>query len=72
MRPQGLTTAKTVAKVSVVNDTGGGKKSVARRPTGLDYSSSGASGSLYLQDHAELVVHRIDLVGDPLAALVAE
>jgi hypothetical protein len=30
MRPQGLTTAKTVAKVSVVGDTAG-KKSVARR-----------------------------------------
>jgi hypothetical protein len=38
MRPQGLTTAKTVAKVSVVSDTAG-KKSVARRSTGLDYSS---------------------------------
>jgi hypothetical protein len=31
--------AKTVAKVSVVTDTAGGKKSVARRSTGLDYSS---------------------------------
>jgi hypothetical protein len=39
MRPQDLTTAKTVAKVSVVSNTAGGKKSVARRSTGLDYSS---------------------------------
>jgi hypothetical protein len=39
MRPQDLTTAKTVAKISVVSNTAGGKKSVARRSTGLDYSS---------------------------------
>jgi hypothetical protein len=31
--------AKTAAKVSLVSDTAGGKKSVARRSTGLDYSS---------------------------------
>jgi hypothetical protein len=31
--------AKTTAKVSLVSDTAGGKKSVARRSTGLDYSS---------------------------------
>jgi hypothetical protein len=36
---QDLTTAKTVAKISVVSNTAGGKKSVARRSTGLDYSS---------------------------------
>jgi hypothetical protein len=30
MRPQDLTTAKTVAKISVVSNTAGGKKSVAR------------------------------------------
>ena len=30
--------AKMAAKVSVVSDTTGGKKSVARRSTGLDYS----------------------------------
>ena len=40
MRPQDLTTAKTVAKISMVSNTAGGKKSVARRSTGLDYSSS--------------------------------
>jgi hypothetical protein len=28
MRPQDLTTAKTVAKISVVSNTAGGKKSV--------------------------------------------
>jgi len=39
MRPQDLATAKTVAKISVVSNTAGGKKSVARRSTGLDYSS---------------------------------
>jgi hypothetical protein len=39
MRPQDLTTAKTLAKISVVSDTAGGKKSVARRSAGLDYSS---------------------------------
>ena len=39
MRPKSLTMAKTVAKVSVVSDTAGGRKSVARRSTGLDYSS---------------------------------
>jgi hypothetical protein len=39
MRPQDLTTAKTLAKISVVSNTAGGKKSVARRSTGLDYSS---------------------------------
>jgi hypothetical protein len=33
-----LTTAKTVAKISVASNTAGGKKSVARRSTGLDYS----------------------------------
>jgi hypothetical protein len=42
MRPQDLTTAKTVAKFSVVSNTAGGKKSVARRSTGLDNSSDGA------------------------------
>jgi hypothetical protein len=30
MRPQNLTTAKTVAKISVVSNTAGRKKSVAR------------------------------------------
>jgi hypothetical protein len=35
MRPQDLATAKTVAKISVVSNTAGGKKSVARRSTGL-------------------------------------
>jgi hypothetical protein len=35
-----LATAKTVAKISVVSNTAGGKKSVARRSTGLDYSSA--------------------------------
>jgi hypothetical protein len=39
MRPNGLTIAKTLTQVSVVTDTSGGKKSVARRSTGLDYSS---------------------------------
>jgi hypothetical protein len=39
MRPQDLTTAKTVAKTSAVSNTAGGKKSLARRSTGLDYSS---------------------------------
>jgi hypothetical protein len=39
MRAQDLTTAKTVAKISVVSNTAGGKDSVARRSTGLDYSS---------------------------------
>jgi hypothetical protein len=39
MQPNGLTIAKTLVKVSVVTDTAGGKKSVARRSTGLDYSS---------------------------------
>jgi hypothetical protein len=42
MRPQGLTTAKTVAKISVVSNTAGEKKSVPRRSTDLDYSSSAA------------------------------
>jgi hypothetical protein len=36
---QDLTTAKTVTKISVVSNMAGGKKSVARRSTGLDYSS---------------------------------
>jgi hypothetical protein len=45
MRPQDLATAKTVAKISVVSNTAGGKKSVARRSTGLDYSSLAASTS---------------------------
>ena len=40
MRPQDLAAAKTVAKIRVVSNTAGGKKSVARRSTGLDYSSS--------------------------------
>lgn len=35
--------AKTVAKVSVVSDTADGKKSVARRSTGLDFVSSNAT-----------------------------
>lgn len=35
LRPQGLTTAKTVAKVSVVSDAAE-KKSVTRRSTGPD------------------------------------
>jgi hypothetical protein len=39
MRPQDLTTATTLAKISVVSNTAGGKKSAARRSTGLDYSS---------------------------------
>jgi len=39
MRPNGLTIAKTMAKVRVVTDTAGGKKSVAHRFTGVDYSS---------------------------------
>ena len=50
MRPKGLTTAKTVAKINVVSSTAGGKKSAARRSTGLDYSSSKAS------DRAKLMV----------------
>ena len=45
MRPQDLTTAKTVAKISVVSNTAGGKKSLARRSTGLDYSSRGCQQS---------------------------
>jgi hypothetical protein len=47
MRPQDLATAKTVAKISVVSNTAGGKKSVARRSTGLDYSSCGAGLTRY-------------------------
>jgi hypothetical protein len=49
MRPQDLATAKTVAKISVVGNTVGGKKSVARRSTGLDYSSfaTGPARRLY-------------------------
>jgi hypothetical protein len=39
MRPQDLTGAETLAKISVVSNTAGGKKSVAPRSTGLDYSS---------------------------------
>ena len=39
MRPQDLTRAETLAKISVVSNTAGGKKSVAPRSTGLDYSS---------------------------------
>ncbi len=39
MRPPDLTTAMTVATISVTGGTAGGKKSVARRSTGLDYSS---------------------------------
>jgi hypothetical protein len=31
--------AKTVAKISVISNTAGGKKSLARRSTGLDDSS---------------------------------
>ena len=50
MRPEDLTTAKTVAKISVASNTAGGKKSVARRYTGLDYSFSKAS------DRAKLMV----------------
>jgi hypothetical protein len=34
-----LTTAKTVAKISVVSHAAGGKKSGAHRSTGLDYCS---------------------------------
>jgi hypothetical protein len=37
MQAQDLTTAKTVAKISAVGSTAGGKKNVARRSTGLDY-----------------------------------
>jgi hypothetical protein len=47
MRPQDMATAKTVAKVSVVSNTAGGKKSVARRSTGLDYSSHAWPARLY-------------------------
>src|SRR5215470_6382710 len=39
MRAQDLTTATTVAKISVVSNTAGGKKSAARRSAGVDYSS---------------------------------
>jgi hypothetical protein len=46
MRPQDLTTAKTVAKISVVSNTAGGKKSVARRSTGLDYSSTPVTAAI--------------------------
>jgi hypothetical protein len=42
MRAQDLATDTTVAKISVVGNTTGGKKSVARRSTGLDYSSIGS------------------------------
>jgi len=41
-----LTPAKTVAKISVVSNTAGGQKSVARRSTGLDYSSAGGAPTL--------------------------
>jgi hypothetical protein len=44
---QDLTTAKTVAKISVASNTAGGKKSVARRSTGLDYSSIGLNSPAY-------------------------
>ena len=47
MRAQDLTTAKTVAKITVVSNTAGGKKSVARRSTGLDYSSGQMSCHAY-------------------------
>jgi hypothetical protein len=40
MRARDLTTANTVAKISVVGNTAGGKKSAVRRSTGLDYSST--------------------------------
>jgi hypothetical protein len=43
MRPKGLAIAKMVAKVSVLTDTAVGKKSVARRSSGLDYSSQSSS-----------------------------
>jgi hypothetical protein len=39
MQAQDSTTAKTVAKISTVSNTTGGKKSVARRSTGRDHSS---------------------------------
>jgi hypothetical protein len=39
MRAQNSTTAKTVAKISTVSNTTGGKKSVARRSTGRNHSS---------------------------------
>ena len=39
MRPKGLTIAKTLAMISTVTHTAGWKKSLARRSTGLDYSS---------------------------------
>jgi hypothetical protein len=38
MRPQDLTTAKTLAKISLVSNTPGGKKSAARRSAGLGNS----------------------------------
>ena len=55
MRPQGLAMAKTVAKAGVVSDTAGGKKSVARRSTGLDHSS-----------HSNLLRSRSELFHLPL------
>ena len=53
MRPKGLTITKTMAKVSVVTDTAGVKKSVARRSTGLDYSSA---------PHARVSIHGLELL----------
>jgi hypothetical protein len=62
MRPQDLSTAKTVAKISVVSNTAGGNKSVARRSTGLDYSSWGCVGGVV---GAGEVVAADDEVGGP-------
>ena len=68
MRPQDLTTAKTVAKISVVSNTAGGKKSVARRSTGLDYASAFRRPAAYrsLTDaHIADIFVRVDRYGRP-------
>jgi hypothetical protein len=39
MRSQELTASKTLARITVVSNMQGGKKSGARRSKGLDYSS---------------------------------
>ncbi len=61
MRAQDLTTAKTVAKISVVSNTAGGKKSVARRSTGLDFPLGGG----VKQSHRRGMMNFTDLASVP-------
>lgn len=66
MRPQDLNTAKTVAKISAVSNTAGGKKSVARAdPQVLTIPSQRRLRLPALKDVDAAGIDQVGTEGDP-------